>query len=132
MHLSGARTVASASALGHDRQGSADFLTERQICPMQRGPALTREQAEGLAIQALTFIAGDGERLGRFLAVTGIGPAEIRTAAREPGFLIGVLEYMASDERLIAAFAAENDLDPADIDKGRIALAGSPWEREVP
>ena len=99
---------------------------------MKQGRSLTREQAEGLAIQALTFIAGDGERLGRFLAVTGIGPAEIRTAAREPGFLAGVLEYMASDDRLIAAFAGESGLDPADIDKSRIALAGGRWEREVP
>jgi hypothetical protein len=99
---------------------------------MKQGSALTRERAEGLAIQALTFIAGDGERLGRFLAVTGIGPAEIRSAAREPGFLAGVLDYMASDDRLIAAFAGENDLDPADIDRGRVALAGSSWEREVP
>ncbi len=99
---------------------------------MKQGRSLTREQAEGLAIQALTFIAGDGERLGRFLAVTGIGPAEIRTAAREPGFLAGVLEYMASDDRLIAAFVGESGLDPADIDRSRIALAGGRWEREVP
>ncbi|HEX9072971.1 MAG TPA: DUF3572 domain-containing protein [Pseudolabrys sp.] len=93
---------------------------------------MTRDQAEGLAIQALTFIAGDGERLGRFLAVTGIGPAEIRTAAREPGFLVGVLEYMASDDRLITAFASETGLDPADIDRSRTALTASPWERELP
>jgi hypothetical protein len=99
---------------------------------MKQAPAPTREQAEGLAIQALTFIAGDSERLGRFLAVTGIGPAEIRAAAREPGFLVGVLEYMASDDRLIAAFAGENNLDPSDIDRSRAALAGGSWEREVP
>jgi hypothetical protein len=99
---------------------------------MKRGSALTREQAEALAIQALTFIGEDGERLGRFLAVTGIGPAEIRAAAREPGFLIGVLDYLASDDRLIAAFAGENNLDPADVDRGRAALAGGSWERDVP
>jgi len=99
---------------------------------MKRDPALTREQAEGLAIQALAFIADDGERLGRFLAVTGIGPGEIRAAARETGFLAGVLEYMASDERLIAAFAAENSLNPSDLDRGRAALAGGRWERETP
>jgi hypothetical protein len=62
---------------------------------MKRRANLTREQAEGLAIQALAFIAGDSERLGRFLAVTGIGPAEIRTAAREPGFLVGVARCSA-------------------------------------
>jgi len=99
---------------------------------MKQGPAATREQAEGLAIQALTFIAGDPERLGRFLAITGIGPGEIRGAAREPGFLAGVLEYMASDDRLISAFAAENNLDPSDVDRSRTALAGDSWERDGP
>jgi hypothetical protein len=99
---------------------------------MKLGPPLTLEAAEGLAIQALTFIARDGERLGRFLAVTGIGPAEIRAAAGEPGFLAGVLEYLAADDRLIAAFAAETGTDPADVGRAHAALGGTPWEREVP
>ena len=66
---------------------------------MKPGSSLTEEAAEGLAIQALTFIAGDGERLGRFLATTGIGPAQIRAAAQEPSFLLGVLDYLAPDNR---------------------------------
>jgi len=99
---------------------------------MKPTPQFGREEAEALAIQALTFIARDGERLGRFLAITGIGPAEIRTAAREPGFLGGVLEYIASDHRLVATFAAEMGHDPAAIDKARAALSGHHWERDVP
>jgi len=99
---------------------------------MKQAPQLTQDRAEALAIQALTFIAGDGERLGRFLALTGIGPAEIRAAAGEPGFLAGVLEYMAADERLIEAFATEAGVDPGDVGKARAALAGRPWERELP
>ena len=93
---------------------------------MKRGSRFARKEAEALAIQALAFIAGDGERLGRFLAVTGIGPSEIRAAAREPGFLSGVLDYVASDERLIAVFASEAGLDPADVERGRALLAGNP------
>ena len=99
---------------------------------MKLRPPLTQQAAEGLAIQALTFIAGDGERLGRFLAVTGIGPTEIRLAARESGFLIGVLDHLAGDESLLTAFAAEAGVDPGDIDKARAALGGGAWEREVP
>ena len=99
---------------------------------MKLGPPLTQEAAEGLAIQALTFIAQDGERLGRFLAVTGIGPAEIRAAAREPGFLVGVLDHLAGDERLLSAFAAEAGINPPDVGKARAALGGTPWEREIP
>ena len=98
---------------------------------MKPGPSLTQEAAEGLAIQALTFIVGDGERLGRFLATTGIGPAQIRAAAQEPGFLIGVLDYLAGDERLLSAFAAETGVNPADIGKA-IAALGDHWEREIP
>ncbi|MSP32259.1 MAG: DUF3572 family protein [Pseudolabrys sp.] len=92
---------------------------------------VTPEAAEGLAIQALSFIAADSERLGRFLAVTGIGPTEIRAASREPRFLAGVLEYLASDERLASAFTAEAACDPADLAKAHIALGGVPWEREI-
>jgi len=99
---------------------------------MKLGPSLTQEAAEGLAIQALTFIAGDAERLGRFLAITGIGPAEIRAASAEPGFLAGVLDYVASDDRLIAEFAAATGLDPADVGRAHAALGGTPWERESP
>jgi len=98
---------------------------------MKLRSSLTQEAAEALAIQALTFIAGDGERLGRFLAATGIGPAEIRAAAREPGFLVGVLDHLAGDERLLTAFAAEAGIDPGDVGKAIAALGGH-WEREIP
>jgi len=98
---------------------------------MKLAAPLTQEAAEGLAIQALTFIAGDGERLGRFLAITGIGPAQIRAAAQEPGFLVGILDYLAGDERLLSAFAAETGLNPADVGKALVVLGGH-WEREIP
>jgi hypothetical protein len=99
---------------------------------MKLGSSLTLEAAEGVAVQALTFIAAEPERLGRFLSQTGIGPAEIRAASAEPGFLAGVLEYLATDDRLIAAFAAEASLDPDDVARAHAALGGTPWEREVP
>jgi hypothetical protein len=98
---------------------------------MKLGASLTQEAVEGLAIQALTFIAGNGERLGRFLAITGIGPAQIRAAAQEPGFLIGVLDYLAGDEHLLLAFAAETGREPGDVGKALAALGGH-REREIP
>jgi Protein of unknown function (DUF3572) len=99
---------------------------------MKAARRVTKDVAEALAIQALSYLAGDGERLGRFLAVTGIGPEEIRSAAVEPGFLVGVLEYLASDEPLLSGFAAEVGINPTDIAKAHAALGGQPWEREVP
>ena len=90
------------------------------------------EAAEAVAIQAFSYIAGDPERLGGFLAATGLGPGEIRAASRDPGFLRGVLEYLLSDESLVTGFAAEADLRPEDPAKALAALGGAPWEREVP
>ncbi len=84
--------------------------------------SLAAEVAEMLAIQALDFIAQDGERLGRFLALTGMGPAEIRAAARDRHFLVGVLDYVTGDEDLLVAFAKHAGLDPASIAIAQRAL----------
>jgi uncharacterized protein DUF3572 len=92
----------------------------------------TQAAAEGLAIAALGFIAGEPERLGRFLAMTGIGPDSIRAAAREPQFLLGVLDHLAADEPLLLAFAAENAVDPGAVIKARDTIAGRNWERDTP
>ncbi|KAB2872690.1 MAG: DUF3572 domain-containing protein [Pseudorhodoplanes sp.] len=92
----------------------------------------TRDEAESLAIQALSFIAGDPERLGRFLAATGIGPAGLRAAARAPHFLAGVLDHIAADERLLVAFAAESATDPRAIARAVAVLNGRNWEHDTP
>ena len=91
--------------------------------PNSRHGSLAAEVAEVLAIQALGFIAQDGERLGRFLAITGMGPSEIREAARERHFLVGVLDYVSGDEQLLVAFAGHAGVDPATIAIARRALA---------
>lgn len=67
---------------------------------------------ELLAIQALSFLAGDPERLTRFLGITGLDPAGLRIAAREPRFLASVLAYLLADEALLLAFAANQQLSP--------------------
>ena len=84
-----------------------------------------------LAIQALAFIAEDPDRMGAFLAATGIAPETIRGAARSPDFLAGVLEHMLADESLLLAFADSAGLDPAEIARARRALGGE-WERDLP
>lgn len=87
----------------------------------KQGP-LAADVAEVLAIQALGFIAQDEERLGRFLAITGLGPAEIRAAARERRFLAGVLDYVTEDEALLVAFASHAEVDPTTLAVAQRAL----------
>jgi len=92
---------------------------------------LRREAAEMLAIQALGFIAGDGERLLHFVNMTGITAGDIRAAAREPSFLAGVLEHMLAEESLLLAFAAEVGIDPAEVARAKSVMTAD-WERDLP
>lgn len=95
-------------------------------------PPIDRTTAETLAVQALAFIAADRERLGRFLALTGLDPAGIRAAAREPQFLAGVLDYLAGDDQLAREFARSAALDPQAITAACAALGRSRHERDLP
>jgi len=98
----------------------------------ERRPHPAKPAAEALAVQALTFLAEEPERLGRFLAETGISPQAIRAAAQEPSFLAGVLGYILGDESLLIAFAGEAGVGPPEVARAHTALAGPAWEREVP
>jgi hypothetical protein len=84
-----------------------------------------KDAAASLAIAALGFIASEPEHFGRFLALSGIGPDSLRTAAREPNFLLGVLDHVAGDEALLIAFAAHSGIDPSEVASARDALAGA-------
>jgi hypothetical protein len=103
-------------------KASPDVLRKGKYNPMKAPLRPARETAEMLAIQALAFIAEEPERLNLFLVSTGIEAAEIRTAAREPGFLAGVLEHMLADGSLLIAFADSAGIDPAALARARSAL----------
>jgi hypothetical protein len=91
-----------------------------------------REAALELAVSALGFIASETEELSRFLALTGVDPRSIRTVVKEPGFLGGVLAYIAGNEQTLLAFAAHAGVAPEEIEKARVILAGADWERDTP
>ena len=91
-----------------------------------------REVAEIVAIQALSFLAGDSARLGAFLAETGIGPETLRQSAADPQFLISVLDFVMRDDATVKAFAAASELHPTNIAAAHQALGDPQWERDVP
>jgi hypothetical protein len=90
-----------------------------------------REVAEIVAIQALSFIAGDPERLGTFLAESGIGPETLRNAAADPHFLKHVLDFVLRDDSTVKAFASASQLHPTNVAAARQALGDPDWERDV-
>lgn len=86
------------------------------------GPA----DAESIGVAALGWIAADGELINRFMSLTGIEANAIRSAAGEPGFLAGVLEFLMGHEPTLVRFCEDNALDPAQIAKAQAHLSGPP------
>ncbi|WP_035641460.1 DUF3572 domain-containing protein [Bradyrhizobium sp. ORS 375] len=91
-----------------------------------------REVAEIVAIQALSFLAAEPERIGRFLAETGIGPETLRSSASDPNFLASVLDFVLRDDETVKAFAESSKLHPTNIMAARQVLGDRQWERDVP
>ncbi|MEJ8573414.1 DUF3572 domain-containing protein [Microbaculum marinum] len=81
-----------------------------------------RDAAEALALQALSFLAREPERIARFLANAGIGPEQLRQAAGEPGFLGAVLDHLMSDEPLLLMFSEDAGLNPTAVAAARRVL----------
>ena len=91
---------------------------------MPKAVLISRDGAESLAVQALGFLAQDPERLGRFLAASGMGPEMIRKSAADPSFLAGVLDFIAADEPLLLAFAQHAGIDPRMVERAHALLGG--------
>jgi hypothetical protein len=89
-----------------------------------RKSLLNKEAAESIAVGALGFLASDPERLDRFLALTGLGPENLRAAAGEPGFFGQVLDHVMSDESLLMAFAANQGEAPETVAAAHGLLSG--------
>ena len=77
-----------------------------------------------MAVEALGFLAGDDERLERFVSLSGLNPGNLRAAAAQPRFLAAVLEYLTTDESLLVVFAANSGRAPEEVARAHAALGG--------
>jgi Protein of unknown function (DUF3572) len=84
----------------------------------------TSDEASVVALRALAFLAGDGGRLARFLALSGLAPEDLRARAGQAEFLAGVLDHLLADESLLLVFCAEAGLRPDVPARARAELAG--------
>ena len=83
---------------------------------------MDRPRAEAIAATALGVVAADPHLLGRFLALTGIGPDTLRAAAAQPGFLRAVLDFAIGDDTLVAAIATACEVAPLQVVAARDVL----------
>ena len=92
---------------------------------IEKQGGLSPQEAEAIAVEALSYIAREPDHLGRFLAFSGLGPETLRDAAAEPGFLAGVLEFLMSDESMLLAFTENARIRPTIIAVAHFRLVGS-------
>ena len=81
----------------------------------QRRHPVDRETAETIAAQGLAFLTADAHRLQRFLALTGIAPADLKRRLGSREVLAAALSFLAADESLLLTFAADRHLAPTAI-----------------
>lgn len=80
--------------------------------PVAAPPKLGVEDAQAVALKALTFLAGDEALLSRFVTLTGCGLDDIKARLADNGFLAAVLDFLLADEPSLLAFAEAEGLAP--------------------
>ncbi len=65
---------------------------------------LSKDSAELLAIEALSWLVGNDELLPVFLGATGAGEQDLRDRAKDPEFLASVLDFLLMDDAWVAQF----------------------------
>lgn len=81
--------------------------------------------AEDTAIAVLVWLAGEPELMGRFLTLTGLEANNLREAAREPGFLAGVLSFLMNHEPTLMDFCAATGTRPEEVSRAFQKLGGA-------
>jgi hypothetical protein len=89
---------------------------------------ITQEAAEAIGIHALSYLMKDHDLIGEFLAVTGLGPKELKSHLQNPAFLGAVLDFLIARAELLSAFAKEHDITPKTVLNARLLLPGADQE----
>lgn len=89
---------------------------------------MKQKQSEILALQALTYIAGDEKILNWLMMETGVSPADLGHAEDPNEVLAGVLDFLLAHEEILMAFCENQNIDPTDPGRARRFLPGAVME----
>ena len=68
-----------------------------------------------LADMCLQYLVQNPEQLAEFMVQTGIDPQSLRSLVGTDGFAHGLIDYVVSNEPLLLAVAAQNQLQPESV-----------------
>jgi len=82
-------------------------------------------KAETLALKALAYLAQSDEEMERFVALSGVTPANLRARAGDPEILAAVLDFILTDDGRVAGFCESVEIGPTELQAARRALPGA-------
>lgn len=85
---------------------------------------MQRSEAETLGLKGLSWLAGDPETLLRFLDVSGLAPDDLKGRAGDPELLAAVMDFLLSEDALLAQFCEAENIEPTTVHKARRLLPG--------
>lgn len=77
-----------------------------------KNPKLAAPHPEETAAAILGWLAGEPDMLGRFLALSGVQPHQLRNAVSDPGFLAGMIDFLMNHEPTLLAFCQATATPP--------------------
>jgi hypothetical protein len=80
------------------------------------------DDAATLALGALGWVLGDGDRAARLLALTGLDADALRAGLADPAVLGAVLDFLAAHEPDLVAAAAALGIEPGELMAARERL----------
>lgn len=81
---------------------------------MSADPRKTQSLAapDETAAAILQWLASEPDMLGRFLALSGVQPGQMRAAMQDPGFLAGMVDFVMGHEPTLMSFCEASQWQP--------------------
>ena len=80
------------------------------------------ERAEILALEALAWLAGRPDDIGRFLTISGLEAADLRRAAGDRDLLGSLLDFLLANEPVLLDFCQDASTLPKAVHMARYSL----------
>lgn len=89
---------------------------------------ITTNDAETIALRALTYVAQEEKVLQSLIAQSGMSSSSLQERLHDPDFLGGILDFLLSNEKLLVDFCEIEKLSPDKLARVRQALPGAPTD----
>lgn len=84
---------------------------------------MREEAATIIALNLLSWLIANPDRLDDFMATSGFEPSELRARAADPDLLAAILEYLMSADDLLLKACADIDITVQDVKAAHHCLA---------